>query len=230
MYQEVQTGRLYEKIVEQIHKSIIDGDLKPGDQLPSERELGKQFGVSRTSIREGIRVLTLMGLVEVNHGRGTFIAEQTSNAIRYTMDTMITIARKEGSGNLIELREILEPEIAALAATRASEEHIQAIREAVNTMAEAMEDPKRYDEYIEADLDFHLSLAEGAGNPLFLVLIDLLVVQLRQQRVRAASKEGGLYRGQTHHRRILDAVESRDPIAARKVMFAHIKQIREDIK
>ncbi len=118
MYEEVQTGRLYEQIVEQIQRRIMDGDLKPGDQLPSERELGKQFGVSRTSIREAIRVLTLMGLVEVNHGRGTFITEQTPNAIRYTIDTMINIARKEGSGNLIELREILEPEIAALAAVR----------------------------------------------------------------------------------------------------------------
>jgi len=230
MYEEVQTGRLYEKIVEQIQRSIIEGELQPGDQLPSERELGKQFGVSRTSIREAIRVLTLMGLVEVSHGRGTFITDQSPSAIRSTMDSMIHIARKEGSGNLIELREILEPEIAALAAVRASEEHLLAIREAVNTMETAMNDPKRYDEYIEADLDFHLNLAEGAGNPLFLVLIDLLVVQLRQQRVRAASKEGGLYRGQTHHRRILAAVESRDPEAARRVMYDHIQQIRGDIK
>ncbi len=230
MYEEVQTGRLYEQIVEQIQRRIMDGDLKPGDQLPSERELGKQFGVSRTSIREAIRVLTLMGLVEVNHGRGTFITEQTPNAIRYTIDTMINIARKEGSGNLIELREILEPEIAALAAVRSGEEHLQAIREAVETMEAAMKDPLRYDEYIEADLDFHLCLAEGAGNPLFLVLIDLLVVQLRQQRIRAASKDGGLFRGQTHHRRILEAVENRNAEAARMVMYDHIQQIREDIK
>lgn len=230
MYQEVQTGRLYEKIVEQIQQRILDGDLHSGEQLPSERELGKQFGVSRTSIREAIRVLTQMGLVEVNHGRGTFVAEQNANAIRNTMDSMVAIARKEGSGNLIELREILEPEIAALAAVRASDENLQAIREAVETMESAMQDPTRYDEYIEADLDFHLCLAEGAGNPLFLVLIDLLVVQLRQQRVRAASKEGGLFRGQTHHWRILEAVENRDPDLARKVMCRHIKQIREDIK
>ncbi len=93
-----------------------------------------------------------------------------------------------------------------------------------------MKDPLRYDEYIEADLDFHLCLAEGAGNPLFLVLIDLLVVQLRQQRIRAASKDGGLFRGQTHHRRILEAVENRNAEAARMVMYDHIQQIREDIK
>lgn len=230
MYEEVHIGRLYEKIVEQIEKRILGGELKPGDRLPSERELGKQFGVSRTSIREAIRVLTLKGLVEVNHGRGTFVTEQTSRALRYSIDMMVNIAREEGSGNLIELREILEPEIAAFAAQRANQENLTAMREAVIAMEEAMGNPDSAEEYIEADLDFHLSLAEGTGNPLFLVLIDLLVIQLRKQRMRAASKEGGLYRGQTHHWQILEAVEKGDSEIARKVMQSHIKQIREDIK
>ena len=230
MYEEVHIGRLYEKIVEQIESRILDGDLKSGERLPSERELGKQFGVSRTSIREAIRVLNLKGLVKVNHGRGTFVAEKIPSAMRQSVDQMVNIAREEGSGNLIELREILEPEIAALAAGRASEEHMTALREATATMEETMGDPEAADAYIEADLDFHLSLAEGAGNPLFLVLIDLLVVQLRKQRIRAASTEGGLYRGQHFHRQILQAVEKRDAGSARDLMLAHIKQIREDIE
>ncbi|MBT3671030.1 MAG: FadR family transcriptional regulator [Chloroflexi bacterium] len=230
MYKEVHVGRLYEKIVAQIEKRILDGDLNPGDQLPSERELGQQFGVSRTSIREAIRVLTLKNLVEVNHGRGTFVTEPTSRTLRYTFDKIVDLARQEGSGHLIEIREIIEPEIAALAAENSSEENIAVLRDAVHTMEISKDDPALWEDYVEADLDFHLSLAEGSGNPLFLVLIDLFVVQLRGQRRRAARKEGGLYRGQTHHWKILEAVENKDAETARKLMCNHIQQIREDIK
>ncbi len=229
MYKEVQVGRLYEKIVAQIEKRIIDGDLKPGDRLPSERELGQQFGVSRTSIREAIRVLTLKNLVEVNHGRGTFVTEPTSRTLRYTFDKMVTLARQEGSGHLIEIREIIEPEIAALAAENSNKDNIAILRDAVETMEVSKDDPVLWEEYVEADLDFHLALAEGSGNPLFLLLIDLFVVQLRDQRRRAARREGGLYRGQTHHWKILEAVEKKDSDTARDLMRDHIQQIRDDI-
>jgi len=229
MYKEVHVGRLYEKIVAQIEKKILDGDLKPGDRLPSERELGLQFGVSRTSIREAIRVLTLKNLVEVIHGRGTFVTEPTSRTLRYTFDKMVDIARQDGSGHLIEIREIIEPEIAALAAKNSSEDNIAFIRDAVETMENHKDDPAHWEDYVEADLDFHLGLAEGSKNPLFLVLIDLFVVQLRDQRRRAARKDGGLYRGQTYHWKILEAVEKKDSETARDLMQDHIKQIREDI-
>jgi GntR family transcriptional repressor for pyruvate dehydrogenase complex len=225
MYKTVQTSRLYEQIVQQIEDSIHKGDLKEGNQLPSERELALQFGVSRTAVREAVKTLREKGLVEAYPGRGTFITSATSNSIRLSLDRMIKTGQGEGALNLVEVREILEPEIAALAATRADDESIKEMQDAVNIMDSARQDP---DAYIEADLDFHLALAEAAANPVILSLIDSIVAVLREQRMRIFSVEGGPERGQYHHKRILEAVENRDPSGARAAMRAHLRQVRED--
>src|SRR5208282_1225336 len=112
-----------------------------------------------------------------------------------------------------------------LAASRADEEAIASMREAVAVMDNAKRDP---DAYIEADLDFHLALAEAAANPLILSLIDSIVAVLREQRMRIFKVEGGPERGQYHHKKILDAIEHRDPQGAREAMRAHLRQVRED--
>ncbi len=225
MYRAVRTSRLYEQIVQQIEESILKGTLKPGDQLPAERELAQRFGVSRTAVREAVKALREKGLVEAYSGRGTFITNGTSQAIRQSLDLMMKIGQQDGSIHLAELRAILEPEIAALAATRVEDQHIAAMREAFGVMDRAREDPVAY---IEADLDFHLSLAEAAANPLILSLIDSIVGLLREQRIRIFYVEGGPERGQYHHKRILDAIEQHDAVKARAAMQAHLLQVRED--
>lgn len=227
MYKTVQSLRLYEQIVQQIEDSILKGSLNPGDQLPAERELAQRFGVSRTAVREAVKVLREKGLVEAYSGRGTFITDGTSQAIRQSLDRMIKIGQPEGSTHLVEVREILEPGIAALAATRAEESHLAAMREAIAVMDRAKKDP---DAFIEADLDFHLALAEAAANPLILSLIDSIVGLLREQRMGIFYVEGGPERGQSHHKRILDAIENRDPEKARESMRAHLRQVREDTR
>ena len=225
MYKTVRTSRLYEQIVEQIEDSILKGALKPGDQLPAERELAQQFGVSRTAIREAVKALREKGLVEAYSGRGTFVRDGTSQAIRQSLDLMIKIGQQDGSPHLAELRAILEPEIAALAAIRIDEQHLASMREAVNVMDGARNDP---DAYIEADLDFHLCLAEAAANPLILSLIDSIVGMLREQRMRIFQVDGGPERGQFHHKRILEAVEKHSPEVARTAMRAHLQQVLQD--
>lgn len=225
MYKLVQTSRLYEQIVQQIEESIRKGALRAGDQLPAERELAEQFGVSRTAVREAVKALREKGLVEAYPGRGTFITSETSNTIRITLDRMVRAGQLEGTLQLVEVREILEPEIAALAATRANEEIVKEMREAVRIMDEARQDP---DAYIEADLDFHLALAEAAANPIILSLIDSIVGVLREQRMRIFQVDGGPMRGQYHHRRILEAIENRDASGAREAMRAHLRQVRDD--
>ena len=132
-----------------------------------------------------------------------------------------------GIKDLVEVREILEPEIAALAAVRASSEDIEAMEEAVKAMDQAMDNP---DTYIEADLDFHLALAQGSKNALFPVLIDSLVDLLREHRKRAASVDGGLERGQPYHKMILEAIKRNDAKAARDSMQAHLEQVRKEIE
>src|SRR6266852_1896818 len=225
VYKLVRTSRLYEQIVQQIEESIVKGDLKPGDQLPAERELAQRFGVSRTAVREAVKALREKGLVEAYSGRGTFITDGTSQAVRQSLDLMVKIGQPEGSQYLAELRAILEPEIAALAAARAQESDLATMREAVAVMDRAGRDP---DAYIEADLDFHLSLAEAAANPLILSLIDSIVGLLREQRMKIFKVSGGPERGQVHHKRILEAMERRDPERAREAMKAHLEQVRED--
>jgi GntR family transcriptional repressor for pyruvate dehydrogenase complex len=225
MYKVVRSSRLYEQIVQQVEESIRKGVMKPGDQLPPERELAQQFGVSRTAVREAVKALREKGHVEAYPGRGTFITDGTSHAIRQSLDRMIRIAQPEGSGFLAEVREILEPEIASLAAVRADAQDIAAMREPIAVMDEAHKDS---DAFIEADLDFHLALAEAAANPLILSLIDSIVGLLREQRMRIFLVEGGPERGQYHHKRILEAIEHHDPVGAREAMKAHLRQVRKD--
>ena len=225
MYKAVQSSRLYEQIVKQIEESILKGALKPGDQLPAERDLAQQFGVSRTAVREAVKTLREKGLVESYSGRGTFITNGTSQAIKQSLDFMMRIGQQDGLVQLAEVRQILEPEIAALAASRVQEQHLAMMREAVAVMDEALRDP---DAYIEADLDFHLSLAEAAENPIILSLIDSIVGLLREQRLRIFYVDGGPERGQFHHKRILEAVERHDADGARDAMRAHLQQVRED--
>lgn len=225
MYKIVRSSRLYEQIVQQVVESIHKGVMKPGNQLPPERELAQQFGVSRTAVREAVKALREKGLVEAYPGRGTFITDGTSYSMRQSLDRMLRGGQAEGSGFLVEVREILEPEISALAATRADAEDLASMREQIGIMDQARKDP---DAFIEADLDFHLAMAEAAANPIILSLIDSIVGLLREQRIGIFQVEGGPERGQYHHKKIMEAVEHRDSAGAREAMKAHLRQVRED--
>jgi GntR family transcriptional regulator, transcriptional repressor for pyruvate dehydrogenase complex len=225
MYKVIRTSRLYEQIVQQIEDSILKGTLKAGDQLPSERDLALKFGVSRTAVREAVKALHEKGLVEAYSGRGTFITNGTSQAMTQSINLMMRIDQVEGSENLAQVRQILEPEIAAMAAIKIQEPQLALMREAFSTMNAALKDP---DAYIEADLDFHLALAEAAENPLILSLLDSIVGLLREQRLKIFFHDSGPERGQYHHARILAAIEKRDPDASRAAMREHLQQVRED--
>ncbi len=224
-YEAIQSERLYSKIVEQIQRRILAGDLKEGDQLPSERELAEQFHVSRTAVREAIKALSEKGLLQIRHGRGTFVTNGTLQAMRESLDMLMRIGQVDGSVELVELREIIEPEIAALAAVRASQENLAAMKDAVGIMDRSLADAAAY---IEADLDFHLALAEATQNTMILKLIDSIVDLLREQRTRIFRVEGGPQRGQIYHKRILEAVARHDTAAAREAMRAHLGQVRQD--
>ena len=132
MYKVVQTSRLYEQIVQQIEESILKGEIVEGSQLPAERELAEQFGVSRTAVREAIKALQEKGLVDALPGRGTFVTNGSSNGMRRSLDRMVKGGESHGLAYLVEVREMLEPEIAALAATRADYEDLAAMRQALD--------------------------------------------------------------------------------------------------
>lgn len=224
-YTPIQPARLYEQIVQQIESRILRGELKPGDKLPAERELAEQFGVSRTAVREAVKALIQLGLVDAQPGRGTFVIQRSPSGVRDVMTQILKSDLERGTRDLVEVREILEPEIAFLAAQRAGEEHRSAMRAAIAQMEQSLTD---IDAFIEADLDFHLALAEASRNSLILALIDNLVDILRSARRRIALVPGGITRAQEHHKRIYAAIERGDGNAARQAMSNHLGQVRSD--
>ena len=224
MYEPIQTERLYKQIVEQIERRIVAGDLKVGDQLPPEPELAQQFAVSRTAVREAVKALCEKGLIEIRPGRGTFVINEGPD-VRSSLNLLMKLDSADGSRSLVEVREILEPGIAALAAMRITDELIATMQQAVETMETALDN---VDDFVEADLDFHLAMAEATQNLIIPALLDTIIDLLREERKRTGLVNGGLKRGQYHHRKILEAVIRRDPKAARTAMQRHLQQVRQD--
>ena len=225
-YLPVHSRRLYEKIVEQIQSQIISGKLRPGDRLPAERDMAEKFRVSRTAVREAVKTLREKGLVEGHIGRGTFVTDGTASAMRGSLGLMMKIGGTTGASDLAEVREIFEPEIAALAAKNATKEQIALMREAVAAMDKKLNDAEAF---VEADLNFHLALARATQNTLIPSLIDPIVDLLREER-KGTFRRGGALHGQQHHKRILEAISQRNAEAARAAMRAHLKQVRKDGK
>jgi GntR family transcriptional regulator, transcriptional repressor for pyruvate dehydrogenase complex len=228
MYTPIQSVRVFEQVAEQIEKRILDGELRSGDRLPTERHLAEQFHVSRTAVREAMKILAQKGLVDMRPGRGTIVIDGANAAMQDSIDLVMKLRLGEvgGSNNLVEVREILEIEIAALAAARATEKEIAAMREAVKIMDESLDDA---DAFIAADNHFHEALAQATQNTLIFILVNSIVNLLSEQRKQIFDVEGGPQRGQIHHKRVLESVIRRDPQAARDAMRSHLRQVREDV-
>jgi GntR family transcriptional repressor for pyruvate dehydrogenase complex len=227
MYDRIERTRVFEQIVAQIERRILSGELRHGDYLGSERELGEQFGASRTAVREALKTLAQRGLVDMRPGRGTMVIDGTSQAVRHSLHLMMSIGSRHVPEHLTQVREIVEPEMAALAAERAEDEHIAAMLAAFETMEHALDDA---DAFIAADNEFHRAVARGSGNPLILALMDSIVDLLSEQRKMIFSVTGGPQRGQMHHRRVMDAIVAKDLEAARNCMRAHLNQVRADTR
>jgi len=228
VYSAIQSSRLYEQIIEQIQGRIMEGKVRPGDKLPSERELAEQFGVSRTAVREAVKAMREKGLLEVQPGRGTFVTDLTggtTEVMRDSLSLIVKISLGNDLGKLVQVRTLLEPGIAALAAEMATPLDLETMQQAVNVMDTAMTST---DAYVEADLAFHLALARATQNPLIPVLIDPIVDLLREQRKRIFLVEGGPERGQYHHKQILAAIRRGDAATASQAMCAHLEQVRQD--
>jgi DNA-binding FadR family transcriptional regulator len=145
--------------------------------------------------------------------------------MQQSLDMLRKFGSMEGYLHLVEVREIMEPQIAALAATRITDEYIKAMQEAYDTMEISADNA---DLFVEADLDFHLALAEATQNPLIPALMDTIIGLLREQRKQTALVDGGLQRGQSHHKKILEAIVKHDSQAAQTAMQHHLEQVRSD--
>ena len=226
VYRSFSRERLYEQIADHIEELVSSGKLQQGDRLPPERELAERLGVARGVVREAVKLLGARGLVTVEPGRGTFIAEISSDSISDHLGRFLRLGGKSHN-DLNELRRILEVEIAFLAAQRATPEDFEELNQAIQEMDESIDSPEGY---IAADMDFHLALARAAQNGMFPLLIEVLADLLRESRQMIFQVTGAPQRGQLWHRRICEAVRKQDAVAAREAMREHMQQVAEDAK
>jgi GntR family transcriptional regulator, transcriptional repressor for pyruvate dehydrogenase complex len=206
------------QVAEQLEKSILSGEFMAGDLLPSERELSAQLGVSRSVVREALGRLGTLGLVRSVHGSGTRV--EAPNDRQVTLGYQRLLHRPDFRlEHLAEVRLPLETSIAALAAARRADEHLERMRRTQKILGNAR---RSLESHVQADLDFHATLADATGNPVFQIVLAPILQLLIESRRRTLGRYGSDIAFQ-HHAKILAAVESSDAEAAGRAMHEHIK-------
>ncbi len=226
LYERISQDKLYVKVAEKVQSLIIRNELHPGDRLPPERELAERLGVSRTVVREAIKVLQERGLVQIVSGRGTFVTDLATDRV-YNSISLVFQMQSNSFDDLHEIRESLEMNIVGSAAERATPEDIEKLRAAIEAMDQGIESPE---EYVKADLEFHSVLAQATQNPMYLALINPIIDLLREARLLIFSVPGAPHRGQDGHRAILACVERGDKEGAQEAMRRHLSRSREDLR
>ena len=217
--------RLYQEIVDQIQQQILSGALKPGDQIPAERDLAERFGVSRTAVREAIKSLTEKGLIEVFVGRGTFVTNLSPDRV---VESMTILLRNEphNVASLQEARELLEVPTARLAATRRSEAHLARLRALAAEMEEEQSVSPRL---VDGDTEFHVELARATGNPVLVLLTQAIHALLRTERLYHADFNGSLSTALStafaDHRELVDAIADGEADRAERAMVDHLVHV-----
>jgi GntR family transcriptional regulator, transcriptional repressor for pyruvate dehydrogenase complex len=221
-FEVVRRNRVYEEVAKQIERLILK-KLKPGDKLPSERDLAEMLRVSRGSIRDAIRSLELLGLVEARQGAGTIVRETSSSSLANPFANALK-RRKEMVSELLDFRKMLEPPLAARAAKHASPEEVLEMEEILRRQEERQ---RQGDAAVAEDAEFHYSVALASDNSVVLKVIDILMDLLRDTRARSLQVEGRPQRSLTGHRRVLDAIKRHDAEAAKAAMRRHLEDVEE---
>jgi GntR family transcriptional repressor for pyruvate dehydrogenase complex len=211
----VREQNLTERAQHQFEELIVTGRLSPGERLPSEIEMAKMLGVSRTVVREAVRLLSAKGLVEARSGSGIYVRELNSAMIREPIDLLLRFRAIEVE-DILEVRNLIEVHLAGLAAERATSEDIASMEAAIT----ALQNPKLTpQEYAEMDVAFHACLAVASGNPLFGILSQslnaVMVDPIRFAFERASAARTDAIK---EHSLILERVKARDPEGARRAM------------
>jgi len=223
--QKVSREGLHEQIVEQLQELIFEKRLRSGNRLPGERELCVRFGVSRTVIREATKVLAQRGLLVIEPGRGTFVTLPAEHDVARSI-ALFARARDVSFSNLVEVRRALEPEIAEIAAGRATEAHLRRLEKCIAVMDRSLADPEVY---VTADQEFHSALAEATGNDIFIAITGVIVSLAQNARRLMFVVPEAPKRGQSYHRKILECIVASDGAGARATMFEHLRQVEQDI-
>jgi GntR family transcriptional regulator, transcriptional repressor for pyruvate dehydrogenase complex len=212
--------RLSDKVADMMLETILSNRLNVGDPLPSERELGDQFGVSRTVVREAVRALVAKGVIEVRSGSGLRVAAVNATAVSESMSLYLRGGALDFE-KVQEVRALLEVHLAGLAAERASEADVAALREIHRRM---QDDTSDFDSAARDDLEFHRLIARATQNELFLLLLDSIGSSLIDIR-RSNFASGSIPMTLKQHEAILERIAAHDPEGAREAMHTHLESV-----
>ncbi|MBK8047873.1 MAG: FadR family transcriptional regulator [Anaerolineales bacterium] len=213
---------LVERVVANIQQLIVDGQLAPGTRLPPERELAERIGVSRTALREAVRILVARGLLETRHGVGTVVREVGSDQFLEPLNLLLQL-RDISIDQLHQVRLILEIGIVKLAAANATEEDLMELRSILDAMGEKLED---IPVFVGLDDDYHRALARATHNPLLEVLAESIGSIMHAVRLKVHQFTLIYAMAIPDHWKILAAVAARDPQAAADAMQRHLDNAR----
>lgn len=219
-FDPIPRSRLYEQIVEKIKAMIAAGQIKPGECLPSERELAQNMRVSRVPVREALKMLEFMGIIEVHHGRGAVV----QGLGRASMLEVIDLVLESDSDTLTDLTEarlVLETGAVSMACARRTEDDLKRMREALAKMEAAINQGEKG---VDASMEFHMALMRATKNKVLYRFMILFSDLLRESRELSLDRPGRPAEALAEHRQILAAVADRDVGVAVATMEAHLSQ------
>ncbi|MFF3201373.1 FadR/GntR family transcriptional regulator [Streptomyces sp. NPDC002962] len=220
----VPKGTVTQRAIERIKAMITDGSLEPGQRLPTERELAVELGISRSSMREAIRALTVLGVLEPRHGSGIYVTALEAGDLLETFGVVADLSRGPRLVELLQVRRVLEATATALAAARITPEQLAVVEGHLAAM-NATDDAE---EILAHDLEFHRVIAEAAGNETMAAILEGLSSRTFRARVwRGYQEEGAFARTRREHAAIHRALAARDPEAARAAAAAHVAEVEE---
>jgi len=219
----IKKTRVHEEIADRIRQLILDRALPPGRPMPSERVLARRFGVSRGSVRDALRTLEVLGLLEMRHGQGTFPRELSVDRLVTPLSSVLTYQRDLQS-ELMDVRRMFEPAVARVAATRITDDDLAALREVLDRQRRKVAAGRSA---IDEDTAFHAALARATHNRIAVRLMETLNDLLMESRRLTLRQKGRPQRSFEGHEAIVQAVERRDPDAAERAMHEHIDRIAE---
>lgn len=225
MLKAIKKTRIHEEVVSQIHQMIRDGRLKAGDQLPSERELAETFKISRTSVREALRALESQGMIISKTGMGNFIADLPVESFVAPLARLL-VEEKTALADIFELRKLIEPQIASLAAERATLEEIERMKSLLEKQREQVEAGATG---VDADTEFHFAIGQATQNHAIEKLVSGLLDVLSHSREESLQTPGRREASIASHLAIVDAIERHDQAQAREAMRHHIEQVERSV-
>ncbi|MFV0633045.1 FadR/GntR family transcriptional regulator [Demequina sp.] len=214
-------------VIHRIKAMILEGSLGPGARLPVEKDLAAQLGVSRGSLREGVRALAHMGVLETRQGDGTYVTSLEAGRLLSPLGFLADLPTPGNAAHLLGVRRALEAESVSLAATHISADALAALAHTLDK-GDAAGDDADLDAFLDADTEFHLHIAQASGNPALAALVGSLLGSTERARVvRAMHDRGAVAATQAEHRAILAELTRRDPQRARVRMEAHLMGVEE---